>query len=93
MARQRQVQEYQRISSQRPPYADYFCSDCHSANQVVVTRPLLDSNLTIVGPRLLVVWLAGNPGVVAFYAPQSGVNGPLSIGLVDGTAGQPLAGI
>ena len=37
-----------------PPYENYFYSDCHSASQVVVTSPLPDSNLTIIGPRLLV---------------------------------------
>lgn len=37
-----------------PPYENYFYSDCNSANQVVVTSPLPDSNLTIIGPRLLV---------------------------------------
>jgi hypothetical protein len=37
-----------------PPYDDYFYSDCRSASQVVVTSPLSDSNLTIIGPRLLV---------------------------------------
>lgn len=37
-----------------PPYENYFYSNCHSSNQVVVTSPLSDSNLTIIGPRLLV---------------------------------------
>ena len=37
-----------------PPYEDYFLSDCNSAAQVVVTSPLPDSNLTRIGPRLLV---------------------------------------
>ena len=37
-----------------PPYSNYFYSDCNSASQVVVTSPLPDSNLTIIGPRLLV---------------------------------------
>jgi hypothetical protein len=39
----------QHLSS--PPYENYFYSDCHSANQVVVTSPQPDSNLTIIGPR------------------------------------------
>ena len=43
---------HQHLSS--PPYENYFFSDCHSANQVVVTSPQADSNLTIIGPRLLV---------------------------------------
>lgn len=73
-----------------PPYENYFYSDCNSANQVVVTSPLSDSNLTIIGPRLLVAWPAGNSGVVAFFAPQNGVNGSLALGLVNHTSDQPL---
>jgi hypothetical protein len=60
---------------------------------VVVTSPLPDSNLSIIGPRLLVAWPAGNSGVVAFFAPQNGVNGTLGIGLVNGTSDQPLSPI
>lgn len=37
-----------------PLYSNYFYSDCNSASQVVVTSPLPDSNLTLIGPRLLV---------------------------------------
>ncbi|KAK4552476.1 hypothetical protein LTR86_010319 [Recurvomyces mirabilis] len=76
-----------------PPYENYFYSDCHSASQVVVTSPLSDSNLTIIGPRLLVAWPAGNSGVVSFFAPQNGVNGSLGIELVNGTSDQPLTGV
>lgn len=76
-----------------PPYENYFYSDCHGANQIVVTSPLSDSNLTIIGPRLLVAWPAGNSGTVAFFAPQNGVNGSLGIELVNGTSDQPLAPI
>jgi hypothetical protein len=76
-----------------PPYENFFYSDCHSANQVVVTSPLSGSNLTIIGPRLLVAWPAGNSGVVTFFAPQNGVNGSLSISLENGTSNQPLSGI
>jgi hypothetical protein len=75
------------------PYENYFYSDCHGASQVVVTSPLPDSNLSIIGPRLLVAWPAGNSGVVAFFAPQNGVNGTLGIGLVNGTSDQPLSPI
>jgi len=75
-----------------PPYENYFYSDCHGASQVVVTNPLPDSNLTIIGPRLLVAWPAGNSGVVAFFAPQNGVNGTLGIELVNTTSSdQPLS--
>lgn len=76
-----------------PPYENYFYSDCHSASQVVVTSPRPDSNLTIIGPRLLVAWPAGNSGAVAFFAPQSGVNGSLAIQLVNGTNSQALEGV
>lgn len=74
-----------------PPYENYFYSDCHGANQIVVTSPLSDSNLTIIGPRLLVAWPAGNSGTVAFFAPQNGVNGSLAIEVVNGTSDQPLS--
>jgi len=74
-----------------PPYENYFYSDCNGANQIVVTSPLSDSNLTIIGPRLLVAWPAGNSGTVAFFAPRNGVNGSLGIELVNGTSDQPLS--
>jgi hypothetical protein len=73
-----------------PPYENYFYSDCHGANQIVVTSPLSDSNLTIIRPRLLVAWPAGNSGTVAFFVPQNGVNGSLGIELVNVTSDQPL---
>ncbi|KAG9256841.1 glycogen debranching enzyme [Emericellopsis atlantica] len=68
-----------------PPYTDYFYSDCNSAAQVVVTSPLPQSNLSIIGPRLLIAWPAGNSGAAAFFAPQNGVNGSLAIELVNST--------
>lgn len=37
-----------------PPYENYLYSDCNSSTQVVVTSPLPDSDLTVIGPRLLV---------------------------------------
>ena len=43
-----------RLQLSDPPYEDYFYSDCHLSTQVVVTSPLSDSNLTFIGPRLLV---------------------------------------
>ncbi|KAF2721244.1 glycogen debranching enzyme [Polychaeton citri CBS 116435] len=76
-----------------PPYENFFYSDCHSANQVVVTSPLPDSNLTIIGPRLLVAWPAGNSGVVTFFGPTNGINGSLSIRLVNGSATYPVRGV
>jgi len=56
----------------------------------VVTSPLPDSDLSIIGPRLIVAWPAGNSGICAFFAPQNGVNGSLSIDLVNSTDNQPL---
>jgi hypothetical protein len=53
----------------------YFYSDCNGASKVVVTSPQPDSNLTIIGPRLLIAWPAGNSGVVSFFQPTNGVNG------------------
>ncbi|KAM4062379.1 putative lipoprotein [Hirsutella rhossiliensis] len=64
-----------------PPYQNYFYSDCHVDAQAVVTSPLPDSNLTIISPRLIVAWPAGNSGICTFFRPQNGVNGSLAIGL------------
>ncbi|KAI7195887.1 hypothetical protein KC363_g1203 [Hortaea werneckii] len=76
-----------------PPYENYFYSDCNSASQVVVTSPLPGSNLSIIGPRLLVAWPAGNSEAVAFFEPIEGPNGTLAIRLVNHTgATQPLQG-
>lgn len=76
-----------------PPYDNYFFSDCHSASQVVVTSPEERSNLTIIGPRLLVAWPAGNSGAVAFFRPANGINGSLAIRLENGTGDEfPLHG-
>jgi hypothetical protein len=73
-----------------PPYQNYFYSDCHVDAQAVVTSPLPDSNLTIIGPRLVIAWPAGNSGVGAYFQPQNGVNGSLAIALVNSTIGSPL---
>ena len=74
-----------------PPYDNYFYSDCHVSAQAVVTSPLPDSNLTIIGPRFIIAWPAGNSGICAFFAPQNGINGSLGIELVNSTIGSPLA--
>ncbi|KAJ5526938.1 hypothetical protein N7513_011097 [Penicillium frequentans] len=79
------------LSLSDPPYSNYFYSDCNVAAQVVVTSPLPDSNLSTIGPRLIVAWPAGNSGICTFFAPQDGVNGTLSVELVNSTIGQPLA--
>lgn len=60
---------------------------------MVVTSPRADDNLTIIGPRLLIAWPAGNSGVVSFFAPTNGVNGTLSITLMNSTEGNPLGPI
>ncbi|GAM90077.1 hypothetical protein ANO11243_081170 [Dothideomycetidae sp. 11243] len=71
-------------------YDNFFYSDCHSATQVVVTSPLPDSNLTIIGPRLIVAWPAGNSGIAAFFSPANGINGTLGISMTNSTDGSPL---
>ncbi|KAF2264953.1 hypothetical protein CC78DRAFT_600926 [Lojkania enalia] len=69
-----------------PPYESYFYSDCHSSSHVIITSPLSTSNLSIIGPRLLVAWPAGNSGVVSFFSPENGENGTLSIRLANSSA-------
>ena len=76
-----------------PPYENYFYSNCHAASQVVVTSPQPDSNLAIIGPRLLIAWPAGNSGVMSFFQPTNGINGTLSITLMNSTKGNPLGPI
>ncbi|KAJ5408561.1 hypothetical protein N7509_002444 [Penicillium cosmopolitanum] len=73
------------------PYKNYFYSDCNVAAQAVVTSPLPDSNLSIIGPRLIVAWPAGNSGVCTFFAPQTGENGTLAIELINSTDAHPLS--
>jgi hypothetical protein len=74
-----------------PPYENYFYSDCSVAAQVVVTSPLPDSDLEVIGPRLIVAWPAGNSGACVFFEPVSVQNGSLGIKLVNSTIGSPLA--
>ncbi|KAK5074014.1 hypothetical protein LTR64_006845 [Lithohypha guttulata] len=74
-----------------PPYDNYFYSDCNVDAQVVVTSPLSSSNLSIIGPRVVVAWPAGNSGIAVFFAPQNGPNGTLAIELVNSTIGEPLS--
>ncbi|KAF7183731.1 hypothetical protein CNMCM7691_004081 [Aspergillus felis] len=73
------------------PYNNYFYSDCNVAAQVVVTSPLPDSNLSLIGPRLIVAWPAGNSGICTYFAPENGVNGTLGISVVNSTVGSPLS--
>jgi hypothetical protein len=76
-----------------PPYQNYFYSDCRIDAQAIVTSPLPDSNLTIISPRFIIAWPAGNSGVAAYFEPQNGVNGSLGIALVNSTIGSPLASV
>lgn len=76
-----------------PPYENYFYSDCNMDAQVVITSPLPDSNLAVIGPRLVVAWPAGNSGACAFFAPQNGVNGSLAIDLISSPTGMNLSSI
>ncbi|KAJ5364202.1 uncharacterized protein N7496_009915 [Penicillium cataractarum] len=78
------------LSLSDPPYDNYFYSDCNVAAQAVITSPLPQSDLTLIGPRLVVAWPAGDSGVCAYFAPQNGVNGTLSLEMVNSTVGQPL---
>ncbi|KAF1935249.1 hypothetical protein EJ02DRAFT_460549 [Clathrospora elynae] len=64
-----------------PPHDNYFYSDCHTSVHVIVTSPRSESDLKIVKPRLLVAWPAGNSGVLALFAPESGQEGTLNISL------------
>ena len=73
-----------------PPCENYFYSDCHVDAQVIVTSPRPSDNLTIIGPRLIVAFPAGNSGVCAFFAPESGINGTLGIELVNFILGATL---
>lgn len=78
----------QHLSS--PPYENYFYSDCHAASQVVVTSPQPDSNLSIISPRVIVAWPAGNSGIATYFQPENGVNGTLGIQMLNSSSGSPL---
>ncbi|KAG4438564.1 hypothetical protein IFR05_005939 [Cadophora sp. M221] len=75
------------------PYRNYFYSDCNSASQVVVTSPEPNSNLTVIGPRIIVAWPGGNSGIIVYFQPEDGVNGTLGINLVNSTSSSPLSPI
>jgi hypothetical protein len=76
-----------------PPYENFFYSDSNVAAQVVVTTPLPDSDLQVVGPRIIIAWPAGNSGACMFFEPENGRNGSLAIKLINSTIGSPLAPI
>lgn len=56
----------------------------------MVTSPEPNSNLAIIGPRLIVAWPAANSGIAAYFAPENGVNGTLGIRLLNSSSGNPL---
>jgi hypothetical protein len=86
------------------PYENYFVSTCNFAATVVALSPLPSSNLTLIGPRLIAAFPAGtcpsvrlnvgNSGAVTYFAPANGVNGTLSLKVVNstGNAIQPMSG-
>lgn len=76
-----------------PPYENYFYSDCNVDAQVVITNPLSTSNLSIISPRLIVAWPAGNSGACAFFQPRNGVNGSLAVNLISSPIGTNLTPI
>jgi hypothetical protein len=49
--------------------------------------------LTIIGPRLIVAWPAGNSGIATYFAPENGINGTLGIHLLNSSIGNPLGPI
>jgi hypothetical protein len=61
------------------PYENYLYSDRHSTSHVIVTSPLPSSNLSVIYPRLIVAWPAGNSGILAVFAPQNGQTGTLAV--------------
>lgn len=72
------------------PYDNYFYSDCNVQAQAVITSPEPDSNLSIVSPRLIVAWPGGNSGACAYFQPQNGINGTLTVELINSTDGKSL---
>jgi hypothetical protein len=47
--------------------------------------------LSIIGPRLIVAWPAGNSGACIFFRPENGVNSSLNIKVINSTVGSPFA--
>ncbi|KAF2794194.1 hypothetical protein K505DRAFT_361297 [Melanomma pulvis-pyrius CBS 109.77] len=75
------------------PYENYFYSDCDSSSHIIVTSPLPNSNLDLIGPRLLVAWPAGNSGIVSIFESQNGQRGTLGIHLGDSSSVETVAPI
>jgi len=74
-----------------PPYENYFYSDHNVSAQFVGTSPIPGSDLSIIGPRFIVAWPAGNSGACVFFQPENGKNGTLHIEVINSTTGSPLA--
>ena len=83
------------------PYENYFVSTCNFAATVVSLSPNPDSNLTLISPRLIAAFpagtnppayvdLLGNSGVVAYFAPSNGINGTLSLRVVNDTGNDAI---
>ncbi|KAH7082468.1 hypothetical protein FB567DRAFT_107106 [Paraphoma chrysanthemicola] len=68
------------------PHRNFFYSDCHASTHVIVTSPQPSDNLTIVRPRLIVAWPAGNSGILALFEPGSGQPGTLALTMSANTA-------
>lgn len=58
-----------------------------------MTSPVPDSNLSIISPRVIVAWPAGNSGIVTYFQPENGINGTLSIQMLNSSIGAPLGPI
>jgi len=58
-----------------------------------VTSPEPNSNLTVIGPRIIVAWPGGNSGIILYFQPEDGVNGTLGIKLVNTSSTSPLSPI
>ncbi|KAI4678823.1 hypothetical protein J4E81_010551 [Alternaria sp. BMP 2799] len=71
------------------PQKNYLYSDCHTSAHVIVTTPRPDSNTSVVKPRLIVAWPAGNSGAMAYFAPESG-QGSLNISLEESGSGETV---
>lgn len=59
----------------------------------MVTSPQPDSNLSIISPRVIVAWPAGNSGIATYFQPENGINGTLGIQMLNSSIGAPLGPI
>lgn len=49
--------------------------------------------MSIIGPRVVVAWPAGNSGIISYFQPENGINGTLGIQLLNSSVGSPLGPI